>query len=67
MIEGLIALEERPGLTYDFPRSQAREGCMKGRMELVAPDERRWNQALSVCVAVPRNGLHEATDGTCSP
>ena len=29
---------------------------MRARMELVAPDERPWNEALSICLAACRDG-----------
>ncbi len=31
----------------------------EGRMELVAPDERPWNQVLSVCLAMPSRDHQE--------
>ena len=51
-----MALEERPVLTYKFPSSHPQKGFIRTRIELVAPNERPWNQALSVCLAVSSDG-----------
>ena len=54
IIYGLIALEERPVLTYNLPTSHPQRGFILTWMELVAPEERPWNQALHVYLAAAR-------------
>ena len=55
-----MTLEQTFILTYNLPTSHAEKSFIRTWMELVAPDERPWNQALYVSLARPQQAQDQA-------